>query len=440
MFNRVELKKTIALAIPIVLGQLGQVAFGIMDNAMVGRLGTLELASAGFALTVTIMPFLFLIGVGTAISVMVAQAFGSERFDDCGSYMLSGIYLLLGLLASLMTFYLFGPDFLSWFSQPADVVQTARPYFALIAWSLLPMVLFQGLRQFSVGLEKAMWPTAILFMALGINFVLNLALIFGYFGAPKMGLVGAGWATLISRLWMVLALFLLIYKSKDFARYRPTSWKIKSRHFRPVCKIGLASGLLYLFEGGSFAAAGIMAGWVSTAAIAAHQIALNVGSFTFMFAWGICFATSVRVSQAHGRYDTEGARARGVSGMVLVAMVMAGFGVIIVTCRNMIPAFYTPDPEVIKIAASLLVICAIFQVCDGIQAVAIGALRGASDTVIPAISTAFIYWGVAIPTSYALAFKLGLGVDGLWWGLTAGLTIASVTMGGRFIYKTRHKI
>ena len=209
------------------------------------------------------------------------------------------------------------------------------------------------------------------------------------------------------------------------------------RHFRPITKIGLTSGVQYLFEVGAFVAAGIMSGWIGTTELAAHNVALSVGSFTFMFAWGICFATGVRVGQAHGQFNTELARARGVAGVFLVGVVMSLFGIIIICLRNYIPGLYINDPEVIEIAAGLLVICAVFQISDGLQAVAMGALRGITDVVFPSISTAIIYWGITIPASYLFAFKLGMGVEGLWWGLTVGLSLAATIMGARFFYKTK---
>ena len=432
-----ELKKTIALAVPIVLGQMGQVGFGIMDNAMVGRLGKVELAAAGFANMVTALPLVFLIGVTSAISVMVAQAFGSNRDEDTGPYMLAGMFLVIVIFLFMLSFYLLGPDFLPWFDQPDEVLEAVRPYFGFIVWSMFPMVIFQGLRQFSVGLEKAMWPTAILFTALGLNYILNYALIYGNWGAPELGLVGAGWGTLIGRIWMVVALFILIYKSAEFEKYRPKALAFTKRHLRPVSKMGLTSGIQYLFEVGAFVAAGLMSGWIGTTELAAHNVAINVGSFTFMFAWGICFATGVRVGQAHGQFNTELARARGLAGTFLVGAVMTVFGIVIISVRNFIPEFYIDDQAVIKVASTLLVICAVFQIVDGLQAVFIGALRGISDVVFPSISTAIIYWGITIPCSYVLAFKYDMGVEGLWWGLTLGLTLASIVMGWRFLYKTR---
>ena len=437
MINLKELKKTIALAVPIVIGQIGQVGFGIMDNIMVGRLGKVELAAAGFANMVTAVPMLFLIGVATAISVMVAQAFGSERNEDTGPYMLAGMFLVLSIISLMLAFYVFGPDFLPWFDQPEEVLEAVRPYFGFVAWSMLPMAIFQGLRQFSVGLEKAMWPTAILFSALGLNFILNYALIFGNFGAPELGLVGAGWATLIGRIWMALALIILIFYSVEFEKYRPKALAFTKRHFRPIAKIGLTSGVQYLFEVGAFVAAGFMSGWIGTTELAAHNVAINVGAFTFMFAWGICFATGVRVGQAHGQFDTKLARERGLAGIVLIGIVMTVFGTIIISLRNYIPTLYIDDQDVIKVASALLVICAVFQIVDGLQAVAIGALRGISDVIFPSVSTAIIYWGITIPCSYIFAFKFDMGVEGLWWGLTVGLTLASVAMAGRFLYMTR---
>lgn len=429
-----EIKATLKLAWPIILGQLGQMLFGVMDNAMVGRLGAVPLAASGFANTVIAIPLCFLIGVSSSISVMAAQAIGRNHAHESGRYCLAGIAVLLILILSLMIFYLFGPDFLPFFEQPDEVLQASRSYFGLVAWSLIPMVLFQGFRQFSVGLEKAFVPTLILGFGLVINFCLNYTLIYGSFGAPALGLDGAGWATLVSRIFIFVALFIFIYRSSKFEKFRvPINLSsFGKKHLKPVLKIGLTSGFQYLFEIGAFTAAGFMAGWVGTKALAAHLIALNVGAITFMVAWGLSFAVSVRVGQAFGEGDLAKARARGTSALFSILCIMGFFGICLVFLRHLIPELYIKDVEVIELATHLLLICAVFQVFDGLQCVAIGALRGLGDVTFPSIATFIIYWGVCVPTSYYLAFVQNKGVQGLWWGLTLGLALAALVLIKRF--------
>lgn len=426
------------MAVPIVLGQLGQVLFAVMDNAMVGRLGALPLAAAGFANTVTAIPMLFLIGVASSISVMVAKAATKGDHQGCGRYTVAGLSLLMFCMVLLMAFAEFGPDFLLWFKQPDDVLQESRKFFQLIAWSMLPMVIFQALRQFTVGLEKAFLPTVILGLGLIANFLISYAFIYGNWGAPKLGIVGAGYATLAARTLMTVCLVLVIWKWDKFAKYRSgfSMEGLKPRYFKPIAKMGLTSGLQYLFEVGAFTAAGFMAGWVGTQALAAHQVSLNIASITFMVAWGISFAASVRVGQAMAHGNKKSARERGYAALFLIFAAMSSFGIILVIAHNFIPQLYIHDEDVIAVAKKLLMICAIFQIFDGLQGVAVGVLRGLGDVGFPSVATLIIYWGVCIPASYFMAFKLGLGVSGLWWGLTLGLALAAIVLGARFHYLT----
>jgi MATE family multidrug resistance protein len=275
-----------------------------------------------------------------------------------------------------------------------------------------------------------------------VNVFVNWVLIFGNLGAPALGLAGAGWATFCTRTLMAVALAIYISRSARYSQFNP-SLRFKTidmQIIKNVLRIGVPSGIQYVFEVGAFTGSAIIIGWLGTVPLAAHQIALNLAAISFMFALGISSAASIRVGNAVGRKDKRGVRFAGFSAMVLSCAVMGTFGILFILLRYFLPSLYIDDPAVIEVAASLLIIAALFQLSDGTQAVGIGALRGMADTRVPMLITFIAYWIIGLPGGYLLGFTFDMGVEGVWVALLCALTASALMLLIRFNLKSRQEI
>ncbi len=423
-------RKNIVLALPVIIGQLGHIMVSVADTMMVGRIGVIPLAGATFAGTFFHVFMLFGIGVSYAITPLVA-ADPSNR-SKLLVYLQNG-FLLNGVLAILMCFsVLILAPFLHLFGQEPEVAIAAKPYLVIISFSLLPMMIFQAFRQFSEGQSNTFSPMIVSIVANMINIGLNYLFIYGKFGFPVMGLNGAGYATLISRFIMVLLMMFLI---RDL--WKGFKWKFDVGVVRKLLHIGISSGLQYVFEIGAFSMAAIMVGWISAEALAAHQIALNMVAVTYMAASGLGAAAAIRIGNQMGKKDLSNLKRAGVSSFVLVVIFMALAAMLIVLFRSFLVDLYIDEIAVKEIALGLLIIAAGFQISDGLQAVGSGVLRGLMDVKVPTLVTFFVYWICAIPGSYLLAFTFEMGVSGVWYALSAALSLAALLHIIRFIYLTR---
>lgn len=437
-----EFKNTFVLALPLIVGNLGQVLLGVIDSMMVGQLGPVELAASSFANNIFHIPLIILFGVSSAISINVAQAFGAGRPQETGLYWLHGLYVLLALSFGIVFCLIFLSFNLSLFNQPLEVTETSKAYFQVITWSLIPIVVFQGARQFCDGHSNTLAPTVILSIGLLINVFLNWILIFGKLGFPEYGLVGAGYATFISRVLIVFIVLHYIFRSQ---KYKTSFSNLKARAYdlfytRAILRIGIPSGMQYMFEVVAFSTAGFMMGWISTQALAAHQIAISLATMTFVSALGISIGTSIRIGQSVGKKDIALARKIGVSSSLFTLMGMSLFAVLFILLRYQLPQFFIDDIEVITMAASLLIVAGIFQIFDGLQAVMLGALRGFSDVRIPTLITFLSWWVMAMPLCYALAFVFNFDHIGVWAGLASTLAFASIFLMIRFHIISKNQI
>jgi MATE family multidrug resistance protein len=295
-------------------------------------------------------------------------------------------------------------------------------------------MIFQGLKQFAEGLSLTRQSMYLSVGANLLNFGLNYLLIYGHGGFPRMGLNGAAIATLISRIVMALLMVAFIWQSPRFAKYRQhTQRKLLSlKHVRRIFKLGLPIAGQMLFEMSAFSFSAIMIGWLGAKQLAAHQIAINVASVTYMMASGIAAAATIRVSNELGRGRFMEMRQAGFSSIMMALFFMTAMAGILIISKNYIPLFYVQDTVVIEISAGLLVIAALFQLSDGVQVAGLGALRGLEDVKVPGIISFLAYWVVGLPTGYILGFKLHMGVNGIWTGLLAGLSVAAVLLFFRF--------
>lgn len=432
-------KKTLIIAYPVILSQLGHVLVGVFDNLMVGQIGKLPLAAASLANSVFFVFFMFGLGVSMGMTPLVAAADGENDSGKAGNVLKHGFYVntLLGFILVAVLFL--GAPVLRYLNQPEEVVALAIPYLWIIAASILPMMVFQSFRQFSEGLSFTKQAMYITILANMINIAGNYVLIYGKWGMPALGLNGAGWATLFSRILMAVLMALFVFNFSRFKNYLSSiNWRIwEFDSVRKILNIGVPAGFQFIFEVGVFGAAGIMMGWFGTESLAAHQIALNLASITYMMASGIAAAGTVRVGNQLGKKDIQSLREAGFTAFGMAGIFMGVCAIIFIFGRNFLPSLYIEDASVIQMSASLLIVGALFQLSDGIQVVGAGVLRGISDAKIPTIICFIAYWVLGLPMSYVLGHYFGLGPLGIWYGLWIGLSVAAVLLFIRFHQQTK---
>lgn len=429
-----EFPYNIKLAYPVMLSQLGHVMVGVADSMMVGQLGAIPLAAAALGNVIFHLLLTFGIGVSYAMTPFVAAADGENDPKKVISFFKNGFVINVVTGIGLAIIVYLGSFTLPYLNQPEDVVSAAIPYLQIIGASIFPVLLFQTTRQFAEGLSHTRQAMYISVAGNLINILLNYILIFGKFGAPALGLIGAGIATLISR-WLIAAgMWTWMLKSKyfkpHFLYYKAS--KITSELLNKLSKVGFPAGFQFLFEVSAFGFAAIMMGWLGAIPLAAHQIAINLAAITYMAASGLSAAATIRVGNQYGRKDIPMLRIVGFSMFLMVVIFMGTNAVLFIAARNWLPTLYISDPEVIAMAAGLLIWAAIFQLSDGVQVVGLGALRGLADVKIPTYFTFLAYWVIGIPIGYTLGFGFDMGATGIWIGLFLGLTVAAVFLFRRF--------
>ncbi|MGB3588081.1 MAG: MATE family efflux transporter [Tunicatimonas sp.] len=434
-----HVKKTLLIAYPVMLSQLGHILVGVADSIMVGELGTQPLAAVSLANSLFGLVLMFGIGLSIAITPLVAAADGEGNTQQMGRVFQHGaiINTIAGFIFCGLV--IFGGKLLPFMNQPQAVVTLAVPYLELLAYSLIPFMVFQTFRQFAEGLAFTRTAMLITISANLINIALNYLLIYGRFGFPELGLNGAGVATLVARILMAIAIGWYVLRARWFPTVGRLLAGIRYSLFTKMLKIGVPTGLQYIFEVGAFAAASIMMGWLGATALAAHQIALNLSAVSYMVATGLAAAATVRVGNQLGRKDFPNLRRVGFSAILMSLVLMSFSALAFITLNHWLPSLYIDELPVIELAGSLLIISAFFQLSDGCQAVALGALRGMADVKIPTIITLIAYWVIGLPSGYGFAFGLGWGPQGVWVGLLLSLTIAAVLLTLRFHLISRRR-
>ncbi|WP_407930672.1 MATE family efflux transporter [Ignavibacterium album] len=440
--NKSYIQKTLSLAYPVIIGQLGLIMMGVVDSIMVGELGAVPLAAASLSNSLIFIVLIIAIGNSIAVTPLVAILVGAKKSDECGVYFRQSLLvnLVMGFLVFLII--LVGVNYLHLLGQSFSVQQKAKSYMIIIGLSIFPLMIFQTYKQFIEGLS-IMRPAMIITLAANlINVFANWVLIFGELGFPRLELDGAGWATFISRLFMAISLMIFVMYNKRFRIY-DVSFHFRSLNFpviRRILSVGLPSGFQYFFEVGAFSFAVIMIGWIGANELAAHQIAISLASVSFMGVLGISQAGGILVGNAVGEQSVQLVRKSGFTAIALGMIWMSVSGIIFILFRNHLPFIYIRDEAVIRIASQLLIIAALFQLSDGIQAVGIGILRGLTDVKGPTVITFVAYWIISLPIGYLLAFQFGYGVIGVWIGLLIGLTCSAIMLTLRFNYKSRKLI
>ncbi|CAH8283703.1 MATE family multidrug resistance protein [Mariniflexile fucanivorans] len=439
------------LAAPVMLGMLGHTFVGFVDNVMVGQLGTAELAAVSLGNSFVFIAMSLGIGFSTAITPLIAEADAEKDFEKGKSSFKHGLFLctMLGILLFLIV--LFAKPLMYLMKQPVEVVELAIPYLDLVAFSLIPLIVFQGFKQFSDGLSLTRYPMYATILANIVNVVLNYLLIFGKFGFPEMGIVGAAYGTLVSRLVMVWYLwFLLKLKEKSKAYVMNLKFFVLNKlMLKKLLNLGAPSAMQMFFEVGIFTAAVWLSGILGKNPQAANQIALNLSSMTFMVATGLSVAAMIRVGNQKGLQNYINLRRIAFSIFLLGIILASGFAAMFFLLHNQFPKLYVDfddaknlmdNTEVVKIASKLLIVAAIFQISDSIQVIFLGALRGLQDVKIPTIITFISYWLIGFPVSWFLGKENVYGSFGIWLGLLAGLTTAAILLYIRFNYLTKRLI
>ena len=446
-----EFRYNIKLAIPVIIGLIGHTLVQLIDNVMVGQLGTAELAAVSLGNSFVFIAMSLGIGFSTAITPLAAEADSTGNKTKNSALFFNSLMLCstLGLILSLVV--LSAKPLLYQMGQPEEVVALALPYLFWVSMSLFPLVIFQAFKQFCDGLSFTRPSMYATLTGNLVNVILNYLLIFGISFFPEMGVEGAAIGTIVSRLTMVVFILVYMYKDSRFQHFI-TSLSIKryeGEYLKKITKLGFPSALQMFFEVGFFTAAIWMSGLLGKNPQAANQIALNLSSMTYMVAMGLGVAAMIRVGNQLGRNNFVELRRIAISIFLLIFLLDLVFCIGFLMFNNWLPYIYldtgnTADLknsiEVIRLAASLLIISAFFQISDGLQAVVLGALRGLQDVNIPAGIVFFAYIIFGLPLSISLGFIIDWGVLGIWIGLLSGLTASAILLLWRFQYLTKKRI
>ena len=446
-----EFKYNLTLAYPVILGMLGHMFVSFADNIMVGQLGAAELAAVSLGNSFFFIAMSLGIGFATAITPLVAEADAANIKSDVRNALKHGLILCTALGVILLLAMFFSIPLMLKMNQPQDVVELAMPYLQIIAISIIPLVIFEAMKRFSDGLSNTKYPMYATIFANILNIILNYLLIFGTYGFPKLGIVGAGIGTLISRLMMVILLWLIFINKQKFKTFitELNFFKTKKRVFKKIIDLGLPSALQMFFEVGIFTAAIWLSGILGKNFQAANQIAFNLSAMTFMVGVGLSVAAMVRVGNQRGFDDYLSLRRIAFSIFILTIIIEIVFAFLFLILKDWLPTLYletenisklAENTEVIMIASKLLIIVALFQIFDGLQVVILGALRGMQDVKIPTIITLISYWLIGFPICYYLGLYTPLKSLGIWIGLLISLVSASIMLFIRFNFLTKKLI
>jgi MATE family multidrug resistance protein len=435
-----EAFKTLRLGFPIIIGELAQMVIHLIDTAMVGAISYKHIAAASLVINVINIPLVLGFGMTISVSQMVSMAHGRNDSNAISHYLFNGFFICT-LTAFLISGALVaGSSLLTHLGQDAEVVQLALPFMRLMAWSIIPMLLFITLKQFADGLQITQVAMILSLLAIPVDVFLNWLLIYGNWGFPRLELIGAGWAALITRLLLFFIFTLVVFTHRHFKEYMALikgQWYLKRRTLNDLLHIGIPSSLQVAFESGAFAVSAIIIGTIGAVAQAAHQIAISCASFTFMVSMGLSQAGSIRVSNAYGRNDWSKIATIGKSslqlGWIYGSFCALCFGIF----RNQLPLIFNNNPQVVQLSSILLICAAIFQISDSTQAISAGLLRGIKDVKLPTILIAVAYWLIGLPLGYLLAVTFKLRTVGMWVGFIAGLTFAGIFLSVRFLKRSK---
>jgi len=429
-------RSNLALAIPVVISQLGHTLVQFSDSVIVGHFaGTISLAAVSLANSIFIIVMVIGIGISYGSTPLIAQLNGRSDFDECGKLLsnslfinlITGVFLFVSIVAC-------SSFLLERLHQNNEVMLQAKPFLILLGASVIPMLIFNTFKQFAEGLGFTKQAMLISIWGNVLNICLGIIFVKGLFGVPPMGIKGVGYSTLIDRCVMATAMGLYVFKSSRFKKYLRSFvfTRVSRERCLQILRIGAPVALQYAFEISAFSGAAILIGTIGYHEQAAHQVAINLASMTYMMASGLSAAAAIKAGNHFGANDRQNLRHSAISSYHIVLMFMLVTACIFTLGNQLLPWMYTTDKAVISIAAQLLIIAALFQLFDGTQVVGLGILRGMGDVNIPTVITFLAYWVFGLPVGYLLGITLNLGVKGIWYGLTLGLMISAILLFFRF--------
>lgn len=434
-------RETIKLGVPIVLGQIAIVAVGLADNIMVGRFATEDLAASSFVNSVFNIPILFGLGFSYGLTPLVGQFFGRGEYARIGGLLRNSLLanLIVGVLLTVVMCILYlNVDLLG---QPEELLPLIRPYYLLQLASLVFVMLFNSFKQFADGITDTQTPMWIMLGGNLFNIIGNYILIYGYLGFPAMGLTGAGIATLISRVLMLVAFVFYFFRSRAYQLY--VEGYRRSRYngtdLLRLNKMGVMVGLQMGMETALFSITGVMVGWLGTLSLAAHQVVISLSTLGFMVYYGVGAAISVRVSNYYGRGDLKNVRQATISGLHLILALALVVSLFFLITRRYIGYVFTTSDEVVAIVATLMYIMIFYQFGDSLQITYANALRGVTDVTSMAVISFVGYFLIALPVAYLAGFVLDWGLVGVWISYPVGLFGTGIMMCVRYYYFLRRK-
>ena len=425
------------LAIPVVAAEIGWVTMGIVDTIMVGPLGPDAIGAVGLGSVLFISIAIFGVGVLLGLDPLIAQSFGAGRLRECHRWLVNGVLLSAGMSVPMTGLALLEVLSLKWIGLHPEVLKLTGPYLRIVSLSLFPLLLYATFRRYLQGMNIVIPLMFALISANLINAFSNWILIFGHLGVPALGTRGAAWATCISRTYMaiILLLAIVIYDKRRATGLFPIPMAVRVAELRRLVRIGLPAALQVTLELGAFAVASALIGRLNPSSLAAHQIALHWAGLTFMVPLGISSAGAVRVGQAVGRDDPSGAGNAGWTALLIGVLFMSVAALVFVLFPGPLLRLFTGEASVLATGASLLLVAAVFQMFDGIQVVATGALRGLGDTRTPMLTNLAGHWVLGLPLGYGLSFWWG--VIGIWIGLSTGLIVVGIILLGVWWRRSR---
>lgn len=422
----------LSLAVPVVIAELGWMSMSVVDTVMVGRLGPEAIGAVSIGSVLFYTVGVFGAGMLLGLDTLVPQSCGAGDLPDCHHSLIQAIYGSLLMTPALMLPMFALLPWLDSFGLDPEVARQAKPYTSALLWSAPPLLLYMALRQYLQGMDRVKAVMFTLISANVVNAVANWLFIFGNAGMPEFGVAGAGWASCASRIYMCLALLgYLVYDAKKHnTGLLQASLGVDLQRLRQLTRLGFPAAVQRGLEVGVFALATAIVGTLDAVSLAAHQIALQAASVSFMVPLGVSSAAAVRVGQALGRRDPEGAHRAGWTALGISGVFMLCTGLAFFLFTDEIIRIFSADPDVVAIGVTLLYIAAFFQLCDGFQVVATGALRGAGDTKTPLLANLFGHWFLGLPVGWWLCFQMDWGAAGVWSGLSLGL----ITVGAVLAY------
>jgi MATE family multidrug resistance protein len=437
-------RENLRLAVPVVISQLGHTLVQLSDSVIVGHFaGTTSLAAVSLVNSIFVVALVMGLGVAYGITPLIAQFNGQKNYSECGGLLSNSIFINLVFSIVLFVIIYFGAgNLLNHLHQSPEVLKQAKPFLLLMSVSVIPLMLFTTFKQFAEGLGFTRQAMSISIWGNVLNICLGVIFVKGLFGIQPMGISGVGYSTLIDRTIMALVMGTYVFRSINFKQYLQnfSITYIKRSRCMELVRIGAPVAMQYTFEVSAFSAAAIMMGQLGAVQQAAHQVAINLASLTYMVASGVASAAAIKSGNYFGARSFTDLRASAIASYHIVLIFMTVTALIFVLCNHWLPWIVTSDVRVIAVAAQLLIIAAIFQLFDGAQVIGLGILRGMGDVNVPTIITFLAYWVVGLPLGYWLGLYMGLGATGVWYGLVAGLGVASILLYLRFTSTTKKHI